>query len=350
MTIRAEVLVERPEFTLDVSLDVPAGQVLAVLGPNGAGKSTLVRALAGLQRLDAGQIQLDGRIVDDGKGAFIPAHRRDVGLVFQDYALFPHLSVRENVAFGPRSRGQRASAARESAGRMLDRMGIAEIADRRPGEISGGQAQRVALARALITDPSVLLLDEPLAALDARTRQAVRVEMSRHLVDFPGVTVLITHDPLDALLLADRILVLEEGRRTQDCTPDELVRRPRSPYVATLLGVNLLRGVVRDDVFVLDDGGMLRVADTGFSGPALAAIRPDVIMLHRDPPESSHRNVWPGVVSAVEMLPGHTRVHVDARPCVIASVQTPTVTELRITRGLPIWLSVAQDDIDAYPA
>ena len=212
----ARVVVERAGFRLDVALRVPAGSTTAVVGPNGAGKSTLLRALAGLAPLTSGRVALDGRELERAGGvaagagadARIPAERRGIGVVFQDHLLFPHLSALANVAFGPRAHGVARAGAEERARALLDRLGIAHLADRRPAALSGGQAQRVALARALVLEPPLLLLDEPMAALDAGTRLDVRDLLADELRRFGGAAVLVTHDPVDALALADRILVL----------------------------------------------------------------------------------------------------------------------------------------------
>jgi molybdate transport system ATP-binding protein len=218
MSLSARVVLCRGTLALDVAVEIADGEVLAVLGPNGAGKSTLLRVLAGLLPPDGGSVVLDGTEVWDGE-RHVPAHRRDLGMVFQDYLLFPHLSVTDNVAFGLRTRGVRKPAARSAADRWLDRVGLAGLGSRRPGQLSGGQAQRAALARALVREPRVLLLDEPLSALDARTRLTVRAELRRHLGEFAGSTVLVTHDPVDAMALADRVVVVEDGSVVQEGTP-----------------------------------------------------------------------------------------------------------------------------------
>jgi molybdate transport system ATP-binding protein len=242
--LHAEVALRLGALDLAVEVAVADGEVVAVLGPNGAGKSTLLRAVAGLVPLDRGRITVDGRVLDDpDAGTFVPTHLRPVGVVFQDHLLFPRLSALDNVAFGLRARGARKPEARRLAAGWLARVGLADHAGARPHALSGGQSQRVALARALATEPRVLLLDEPLAALDARTRLHMRAELRRHLATFPGARLLVTHDPIDALVLADRLVVLEAGRVTQDGTNAEVVRRPVSRYVAVLVGVILLVGV-----------------------------------------------------------------------------------------------------------
>jgi molybdate transport system ATP-binding protein len=231
-SLRARLVVRRPAFTLDVDLDAAAGEVIALLGPNGAGKSTALRALAGLTPLAAGgEVTLAGRALHR-----LPPERRPVGMVFPDYLLFPHLSALDNVAFGPRCAGLRRAAARRRAADWLDRVGLRDHARQRPAALSGGQAQRVALARALAREPRLLLLDEPLAALDASTRMEIRAQLGRHLTDFPGVAVLVTHDALDARELADRVVVIEAGRVVQHGSFARLAAEPRSPYVARLVG------------------------------------------------------------------------------------------------------------------
>lgn len=234
-TVRISACAGRGDFLLDVDLEFRTGEVTAVLGPNGAGKTSLLRILAGLMPIDAGVVSIGDRVVDDGDGILVPAADRHVGLVFQDYALFPHLSVLENVAFGPRCRGLNATTARADAADLLERLGIADLAARRPSAISGGQAQRVALARALVTRPEVLLLDEPMAALDAEARVSVREELGSVLADFAGVAVMVSHDAQDARVLAARAVVIEQGRVTQDASPERLARQPATPYVAALM-------------------------------------------------------------------------------------------------------------------
>ncbi|GGK17636.1 hypothetical protein GCM10010124_07720 [Pilimelia terevasa] len=213
--LEVAVTLRRGAFRRRLDLRVDGGEVVALVGPNGAGKTTALRTLAGLHRPAAGTVRLGGRTLDDvPAGAHVPTHRRRVGLVFQEYLLFGHLSVRENVAFGPRCAGLGRAAARRRADEWLDRMRLAGYAGRRPGHLSGGQAQRVALARALAAAPALLLLDEPLAALDAGLRPAIRAELRAYLRDFAGPTVLVTHDPGDAAALADRVVSLDRPDAT----------------------------------------------------------------------------------------------------------------------------------------
>jgi ABC-type sulfate/molybdate transport systems ATPase subunit len=227
--LHADVAVTRGAQRIAAAFDVAPGHPLAVIGPNGAGKSTLLAAIAGLVPLDAGSVRIGDRPVDA-----LPPERRRVGVVFQDYVLFPHLSVRDNVAFAARMRGARA-AARAAAEPWLERYGLAPLADRLPSELSGGQAQRVALARALAAEPDVLLLDEPMSALDVELRDDMRAELATHVREFGGATVLVTHSPADAAALADAVLVLERGRVTQRGTLAELAAEPATPYVRRML-------------------------------------------------------------------------------------------------------------------
>ncbi len=241
LVVDAEV--KRGSFTLAVSLAAAPGQVLGLLGPNGAGKSTLLSAVAGLTPVSAGRITLAGQLMDDAEqGTFVEAAGRPIGFVFQNYRLFPHLTVAENVAFSPRARGLGKRAARSAASYWLDRLRLADLADRKPSQLSGGQAQKVALARALAGQPALLLLDEPLSALDAGTRLDVQTELKRHLADFTGPCLLVTHDPLEALVLADQLIVLEGGRIVQKGTPALIARQPATDYVAKLVGLNLYAG------------------------------------------------------------------------------------------------------------
>ncbi len=365
---------DRGAFSLQAAFQVSAGESLAVLGPNGAGKTTLLRALAGLTPLTDGRIELDGVVLDDAAtGTFVPTERRRVGLVFQGYRLFPHLTVRENVAFGPRSSGAGRRAAQQAADRWLDRLDLADLAHRRPGELSGGQGQRVALARALATDPALLLLDEPMAALDARTRLEVRATLRQHLRHYAGPVVVVTHDPLEAMVMAGRLLVLEDGRVVQQGSPAEVARRPATDYVARLVGLNLYAGEVVDDAassrtqrssgvgeesrrhVALDSGGRLHATGLRASGldvgsRVLVAFRPAAVSLHVDRPGAgSPRNVWSGAVGGLEPTADRVRVQVRGEPDVLVDVTPAAVAELGLRPGLRVWVSVKATELDVYP-
>ena len=228
----------------DLGFAVEPGEIVCLLGPSGCGKSTVLRLAAGLEPLQAGRIHIGGRVVaEGGSGQQVPPESRRVGLMFQDYALFPHLTVRENVVFGlARTDSRRTTWVRE----VLGEMGLEEYADRYPHTLSGGQQQRIALLRALAPRPRVLLLDEPFSGLDEHLRQQIRMETLRRLEGTEASTLMVTHDPEEAMFLADRIVVLHRGRLVQDATPIETFERPRDPFVARLFGpVNEFEGVVR---------------------------------------------------------------------------------------------------------
>ncbi|MCU1596162.1 MAG: modC [Frankiales bacterium] len=340
MTLEAQLVLARPDFSLDVHIRAGAGEVVVVLGPNGAGKSTLLRALAGLVPLDRGRITLNGVALHERA-----PQARDIGVVFQDYRLFPHLSARENVAFPLRSKGRSRAAARAEAAAWLEEVGLQGLEDRKPSALSGGQAQRVALARALCGDPRLLLLDEPLAALDVGTRGDVRSALQRQLESFEGPTLLVTHDPLDALSLADRILVLEDGRVVQDAPPAQVVSRPATPYVARIAGLNLVRGTAVDGVI----NGQLVSAER-LSGPVHAVIRPSAILLHGSRPEgSSARNVLACSIVGMEALGDRVRVSLTGPPQLVADVTAAAVAELRLREGQQVWASIKATEVEAYP-
>ncbi len=338
------------DLRLNIDLRIDDGEIVALLGPNGAGKTTVLRAIAGLHAIDDGRIELDGTVLDEpATDTFVPTSERPVGFVFQDYLLFPQLSALDNVAFGLRCRGATRADARSEAGRWLDRFDLSDQATAKPRTLSGGQAQRVALARTLATDPRLLLLDEPLAALDAGTRLRVRTELRRHLATFHGARLLVTHDPVDALVLADRLVILEDGRITQSGTPALVAARPRSRYVAQLIGVNLLHGTATGDRTVrLTTGAELTVADP-LPGPDVAvALRPQAIALHRHPPEGSPRNSWAATVEDLEADRDRVRVALGGPLPVTAEITPAAVAELDLAAGTPVWATVKAVDITVY--
>ncbi|MBJ6617560.1 ABC transporter ATP-binding protein [Streptomyces sp. I4(2020)] len=341
----AHLVVERGSFRLDITLTAAPGDVVALLGPNGAGKTTALRALAGLAPLTDGRLRLDGRDL-----ARTPPESRPVGVVFQDYLLFPHLTALDNVAFGPRCRGAGRSEARTRAAAWLERMGLAAHMGAKPRRLSGGQAQRVALARALATDPRLLLLDEPLAALDARTRLEVRAQLRRHLADFEAVAVLVTHDPLDAMVLADRLVVVEHGRVVQEGAPADIARHPRTEYIAQLVGLNLYRGRADGHAVRLDAGPEVSTTEN-LSGPAFVAFPPGAVTLYRDRPTgSSARNLWRCEVAGLESHGDQIRVELTGELPLAADLTAVAVAELGLHTGAPVWAAVKATQTHAYPA
>lgn len=326
-----------------VDLALRQGEIVALLGPNGAGKTTALRALAGLIGLSRGEIIFNGRPLHT-----LPAEQRPIGMVFQDYLLFPHLSALDNVAFGPRCQGMSKAEARRIAAALLERVGLADRATAKPRQLSGGQAQRVALARALAVRPELLLLDEPLAALDAHTRLEIRSQLRRHLADFDGATILVTHDPLDAMVLADRLIVIEEGSVVQQGPPSEVARRPRTDYVARLVGLNLYRGTA--------DGNRVKVGELPLhtserlTGPVFVAFPPAAVALYRRRPDGSPRNLWRARIDGIERHGDSVRVHLDGPIMALADITPAAVADLDLTPGQSIWASVKATETHAYPA
>lgn len=349
------LVVDRGSFHLDVPLTAAPGDVVALLGPNGAGKTTALRALAGLTPLSAGgHLRLDGADLDR-----TPPESRPVGVVFQDYLLFPHLTALDNVAFGPRCQGVPKAEARAQAAAWLDRMGLADHAGAKPRRLSGGQAQRVAVARALATHPRLLLLDEPLAALDARTRLDVRAQLRRHLADFEAVAVLVTHDPLDAMVLADRLVVIEHGRVVQDGTPSDIARHPRTDYIAQLVGLNLYKGRAEGHTVHLENlddlqagSAMTTITTTeDLTGPVFVAFPPSAVTLYRDRPTgSSARNLWRCEVSGLETHGDQIRADLTGELPLAADLTTVAAAELDLHQGAPVWATVKAAQTHAYPA
>ncbi|MFD5148064.1 ABC transporter permease [Streptomyces sp. NPDC058401] len=327
----------------ELTLDAEPGTTIAVVGENGAGKTTLLRALLGLTPRAHAELRLG-----DADVTGLPPHRRQVAWVPQDGALFPHLSALANTAYGLRARRVPRAAARAEAQAWLDRLGVGHLSHRKPAQLSGGQAQRVALARALAARPRLLLLDEPLAALDQTTRAHVRHTLRTHLAGFGGVCLIVTHDPVEAVSLADRVLVLADGRTLQDAAPSEVTRQPRSPWVARMLGRNAWPGTASAHGLELAAGGRLVVAEALPEGAqALAIIAPEAVSVHRDRPGGSPRNVWPGTVREITAVGSRLRVLVgsDQAPDLVAEITPEAAAELGIVDGAAVWTSVKATEV-----
>ncbi|MEL3950633.1 ABC transporter permease [Streptomyces sp. LNU-CPARS28] len=329
-------------------LDAEPGTTIAVVGPNGAGKTTLLRALLGLTPRAHAALRLG-----DADVTALAPHRRGVAWVPQDGALFPHLTALGNTAYGLRAQGVPRAEARRAAQAWLDRLGVGHLAHRRPAQLSGGQAGRVALARALAARPRLLLLDEPLAALDQTTRAHVRHTLRGHLDGFGGVCLIVTHDPVEAVSLADRVLVLDDGRAVQDAPPAEVTRHPRSPWVARMLGRNAWPGAVASDgTLALAGGGRLVVADPLDAGVrALAVIAPEAVSVHREKPAGSPRNVWAGTVREITTAGSRLRVLVTSpdAPDLVAEITPAAAAELALADGAAVWTSVKATEVSVVP-
>jgi molybdate transport system ATP-binding protein len=345
----AHLVVDQGGFHLEAALTIAAGEVVGLLGPNGAGKTTTLRALAGLTPLSDGHVTLAGNDLDHvRRRTWTPPEHRPVGVVFQDYLLFPNLTALDNVAFGPRRHGVPRRQARDHAARWLHRVGVADLADRKPRRLSGGQAQRVALARALAVDPVLLLLDEPLAALDARTRLDTRAELHRHLSHHPGATLLVTHDPLDALVLADRLVIVEDGRIVQEGDAAAITARPRTDYVARLVGLNLYQGRASGHAVRVSDTLTLSTADT-VDGEAFVAFPPSAVALHLHRPDGSPRNTWPATITGIHRHGDNLRVQLAGPITAAADITPAAAAHLRLAPCEQVWAAVKATETRAYP-
>ena len=344
-------------FALEVALEVPARQTLALVGESGSGKTSVLRTLAGLIRPERGRIALHDEVwFDAARGIDRAAPLRNIGYVPQDYALFPHRTALDNVAFGLRASGVPRAPALLRARAALARFDAEAFAAQRPGELSGGQQQRVALARAVVLEPGLLLLDEPLAALDLQTRRSVRGELRRLLSGFDGVSVFVTHSPVEAMVFGDRIAVLDGGRVAQLGSADELVRHPRTGYVAAFMGVNLLRATVRqrtDDGLarVEADGCELWVPDPKLDGDVFVVLDPREIVLSLERPSGSARNVVR--VTVTELVPeppdgDRLRVTLGDHPLLVAEITRRAADAMALRPGLELFASFKASGATAF--
>jgi len=342
MPLDVDVEVRRGARTIAVAFTVGDGETVALVGRNGAGKTSALEAIAGIA--DAtGRVELDGRALIQ-----LPPERRGIGVAFQDGMLFPKLSVLENVAFPLRAAGVGRDAARERSRGVLEDLAPTVEAAARPTTLSGGERQRVALARALAGDPQVLLLDEPFAAVDAEAKPELRAVLRRTLASFAGPRVLVTHDPVEAMTLADRLVLLEDGLVTQTGTPDEVRRRPATRYAAEFVGTNLFEGELVPDqegVGVLrTGGGELTVVWPEHLAPApvadvRATLSPAEIALHTEEPHGSARNVFRGSVEEVATVGGRARVRLRTAPPLVAEITPGSAERLGIVPGRDVWVS-----------
>ena len=343
MGLQAALRVARHTHVVDVELTVADGETIALVGRNGAGKTTVLEALAGLIPLESGRIELDDRRIDT-----LDTEQRGIGLAFQDGMLFPRMSARENVAFAARARGRRAPEARAHADRLLARLAPTVDPTARPTQLSGGERQRVTLARTLASEPRLLLLDEPLAAVDASARPALRTVLRDVLASFSGPSIIVTHDPVEAMTLADRLVLLEDGRITQEGTPSEVRNHPATRYAADLVGVNLFEGTLEP---AGTGAGTLRTADGELTvawpdelavaptSGVRATLAPAEITIHAERPEGSSRNAFHGKVVEVAIIGSRARVRVDTAPPLVAEVTTGSVERMALTPGVDVWAS-----------
>jgi molybdate transport system ATP-binding protein len=350
VSLRAELVVDDRDVA--VTLGLRRGETVALLGPNGSGKSTTISVVAGLLQPDAGEVELDDRTLvragGRGPAAWVPPHDRGVALLAQEPLLFPHLSVLDNVAFGPRSAGVPRGAARGRAHHWLAEVGVDELASRRPRELSGGQAQRVALARALATEPRLLLLDEPLSAVDVALAPGLRQLLRRVLRDRSAVVV--THDVLDAALLADRVVVLEGGRVVEQGPTAQVLARPTSDFAARIAGLNLVRGHAHGETVVGESGlAIAGLADEPLHDglEAIAVFSPSAVGVYREVPRGSPRNAIRGVVTEIEPHGHQVRVRTEH---LAADITPAALAELGLAPGSPVVFSVKASEVAVYAA
>ncbi len=350
MTLSARISLARGSFDLDVSFEVPAGTVLALLGPNGSGKSTVLGCLAGLVTPRSAEVTLDGRTLDG-----VAPHARDIGLLSQDALLFPHLSVVDNVGFAPRSAGAGRHRSRELAHFWLAEVDAGELSDRKPGQLSGGQAQRVAIARALAAEPDLLLLDEPFAALDVDAAPAIRGLLRRVLKTGP-TTVLVTHDPLDALALADHVAVMAEGRIVERGPTREVLAAPRTAFTARIAGLNLVAGTAVEAGVRTASGQVvagIAAADVVPGEAAVAVFAPSAVAVYPEEHRGSPRNTAEAEVSALEPHGPVIRVRVRGggwADGLTADLTPAAVAELALEPGSAVTLSVKAATVAIHPA
>lgn len=345
----------------DVDLSVDSGQIIAVMGPNGAGKSTLASVITGLLGLDDGRVRIGGAVVDDGRGRALPPRRRGVALLTQQARVFAHMSVLDNVAYGPRAHGVPRARARVIAAEQLAAVGCTDLAGRRGDELSGGQAARVGLARALAAEPAVLVLDEPTAALDVESRAAAQHVLSTRLARAGTTTLMITHDVMDAVQVAGRLVVLDHGRVVEQGSPSELLSRPGSSFTARLAGLNLVQGVVSagpDGLYGIGVGDR-RLAAAQTSGtaswqpgrPAAAMFAPEAVALYRQDTAGSPRTSLPATVAGVEESGGLVTVLVTLAggDTIRARITLAAWTELGLHAGDDVWCAIKAAQVRLVP-
>ena len=353
--VRVQTGLDQRGVEFDLNLD--DGEVLAVLGPNGAGKSTLLLLIAGLLRPDRGRIEVGGTVVTDTRtGTSVPPHALGVAMLSQQAMLFPHLSVIANVAYAPRCQGQSRSAARTIAQRWLEAVDASHLADRRPGQLSGGQSQRVAIARALAAEPRLLLLDEPMSALDVTAAPALRRLLRKILRTERRTAIIVTHDLIDALAVTDKVAVVENGRVVEHCPVRGVLSAPRSGFAARIAGINLIPGAISGPGVIRTPWGA-DISGIGALDPGVAAIalfRPGAVAVHLDPPHASPRNVIAVTIAELDMHGIGVRVRGADQPDggtgLAADITAASAADLDLEPGKTVYFVVKAQEVELHPA
>jgi molybdate transport system ATP-binding protein len=345
-SLNAQFAAERDGFKFSIDVRGDKGDIIAIVGPNGSGKSSALHAIAGLVPISEGTISLNGRSLDDGKRR-VPVDRRNCALVFQDHRLFPHMSVIDNVAYAPRTRMKKAKA-RKVAQQWIDRLGLDELTKRNPQDLSGGQHQRIAIARALASDPDLLMLDEPLSALDVDATRVMRQFLKETLSSYDGVTLLVTHDPTDALALADKILVIESGKVSQSGSPTQIKEHPATRYVAEFVGINRLEGQAQGNHVLIHSGAEVTTAEQ-HEGPVALIIHPSAVALHASQPSGSPRNTFPGTITHMEEQAQRIRLTIDGPLPIVAELTPGAVAALELKVSKPVWIAIKATEISVRP-
>ncbi|MCF6388994.1 ATP-binding cassette domain-containing protein [Mycobacterium sp. MBM] len=353
--VRVSARLHRRGTDLDVT--VADGGVLAVLGPNGAGKSTLLSLIAGLLKPDAGRIAVGATVLTDtDAGTFVPPHARGVAMLSQQAMLFPHMSVAANVGYAPRCRGLSRGAAREAARHWMDTVGVTDLAGRKPAQLSGGQAQRVALARALAAEPRLLLLDEPMASLDVTAAPAMRRLLREVLTDTGRTAIIVTHDLLDALAIADTMIVLDRGRVVESGTVREVLTTPRSEFAAAIAGVNLVPGTITAPGILRTPWGaaISGVSELPAGASAIALFRPAAVAVHLSAPHGSPRTVIEVRITELDIHGAAVRVRGvdphDERTVLAADITAAAAAELDLVPGGHVFFVVKTQEVQIHPA
>lgn len=348
MILLEDLRLELPGFTLrDVNLRIETGDYFIVVGPTGSGKTLLLETIAGLHRATSGRICIDGQDVTS-----LESEKRGIGMVYQDCALFPHLTVEENITFGLRVRRKPGQEIRRELDRVVGLFGIERLLPRRPENLSGGEKQKVALARAMATNPRVLLLDEPLGALDPQTRENVRQEIAKIHAELAITTIHVTHDFEEAMSMGTRVAVLGEGSIRQEGTPEEVFRKPNSEFVARFtMAVNILEGTARredDGTAVFATGGIELKSDTAMTGRCFAAIRPENILISGTRTDGNRTNVLPAVVTRIDQKGSTVSITAEVPPALSCLLTRPMFEEMGLAVGQQVYLTISPSSVALF--